>query len=142
MLVDNLGAATKREVVTYTGWTDNQDGTYTLSGISRGQEGTSAQDWGAGTTVFQGFSRGMFEAVAGREYNGDPNGNVAAYTTLEKCWDTSTSPSVLYIATAADGTTSGTTWTPAADLIPYKDQSTGTRYRAVVVDGYLATEEL
>lgn len=80
--------------------------------------------------------------IYGRTYSGNPNGNLAADVLRERAWDTSVSPAALYIATAADGTTGGTTWTPAADLIPYKDESTGTRYRAVVVDGALMLEEL
>jgi len=51
------------------------------------------------------------EKVHGKTYAGDPNGNVAADVLRERCWDTSQSPPQLYIATAADGTTTGTTWT-------------------------------
>ena len=57
------------------------------------------------------------EKILGRTYAGDLNGNVAADVVYERVWDTSPSLPVLYVATAADGTTGGTTWTPAGDLL-------------------------
>lgn len=52
-LVDNLVNPTKLESVTYAGWTDNGNGTITLSSVSRGQDGTSAQSWSSGDYAFQ-----------------------------------------------------------------------------------------
>jgi len=57
--------------------------------------------------------------VFGRTNNGDPNGVLAADRLHERCWDTSQSPPQLYIATAADGTTSGTTWTLLREALAY-----------------------
>lgn len=68
------------------------------------------------------------QAIYGKTHAGDPNGNVAANVVRERCWDTSTSPPTLYIATAADGTTGGTTWTRFTDLL----RAASTTQRGVV----------
>jgi len=54
----------------------------------------------------------VIEKVFGRTNSGDPNGVVAADRLHERLWDTSAALPELYIATAADGTVGGTTWTP------------------------------
>lgn len=51
-LVDTLGQPSKVECVTYTGRTDNGNGTWTLTGVTKGQEGTSDQSWTAGDYAF------------------------------------------------------------------------------------------
>jgi hypothetical protein len=56
------------------------------------------------------------QAIYGKTYTGDPNSNVAANVKRERCWDTSKSVPVIYYATKADGTVSGTQWTRAQDL--------------------------
>ncbi|MBK1725719.1 phage tail protein [Halorhodospira neutriphila] len=77
-----------------------------------------------------------------RESDGDPNGTLAAERLYEVAWDTSGATPVLYVATAADGTVDGTTWTPDGDVTPYKDRETGERYRIAIVDGVMMLEEV
>jgi len=53
-LMDNLASPSKIEIITYTGRTDNT--TYwTLTGVSKGQDGTSDQAWSSGDNVFQSW---------------------------------------------------------------------------------------
>lgn len=55
-LVDDLANPQKMEIIYYTGRTGT--GPYTLTGVSRGQEGTSDQSWNAGDYVFQDVTVG------------------------------------------------------------------------------------
>lgn len=50
-LQDSLTAPGKIEIVHYTGITGT--GPYTLTGVTRGKEGTTAQSWAAGDYVYQ-----------------------------------------------------------------------------------------
>lgn len=53
-LMDRLDAsAAKVEIAWYTGRTDNGDGTYTYTGLLRGQEGTTARQWEVGEWAMQ-----------------------------------------------------------------------------------------
>jgi hypothetical protein len=52
-IVDSMSAPNALEVVTYTGRVVNGDGTVTLTGVTRGREGTVAQAFNAGAAVFQ-----------------------------------------------------------------------------------------
>jgi len=52
-LTDSLGAPTKFEIVTYTGITDNGNGTRTLTGVVRGVESSTAQAWTSGQFLYQ-----------------------------------------------------------------------------------------
>ena len=66
-----------------------------------------------GLTPADGDLTQLWQAVQkiyGKPHTGDPNGNVAADVLYERCWDTSTSPAQIWIATAADGTVGGTSW--------------------------------
>jgi len=51
VLLDDPDTPTKLEIVTYTGRTGS--GPYTLTGVSKGEEGTSDQSWAAGDHVIQ-----------------------------------------------------------------------------------------
>jgi len=72
VLLDSLADYAKREVVTYTSRTDNGDGTFTLGGVSKGQEETSDQSWSAGDHAIQSVTvQGLAEnppvdSVAGK----------------------------------------------------------------------------
>lgn len=52
-LIDSFQNPSKLESIIYTGLTDNGNGTFTLTGCSRGQDGTTAQSWSAGDILFQ-----------------------------------------------------------------------------------------
>jgi hypothetical protein len=52
-LIDVYANPTKTEIVTYTTLTNNGNGTYTLSGVTRAREGTTAQAFSAGATLVQ-----------------------------------------------------------------------------------------
>lgn len=54
--MDSLSNPTKIEIVTFTGWVDNGDGTITLSGLLRGQESTVASSFGVGNFAVQTLS--------------------------------------------------------------------------------------
>lgn len=71
-LIDSMTQPTKTEIVTYTAVADNGNGTLTLSGVSRGQEGTVAQSFAAGAIVFQGVTAGQLDSplIAGDEDHG------------------------------------------------------------------------
>lgn len=60
-LIDNLTTPTKIEVVTYTGVTNNGNGTRTLTGCTRAREGTTAQTWGVGTLVICAPTRALID---------------------------------------------------------------------------------
>ncbi len=62
-LMDKRVDPSKIEVVAYTGYTDHGDGTYTLSGLTRGMEGTSGQAWSAGDVAHQSVTAGMLTDV-------------------------------------------------------------------------------
>lgn len=51
---------TKTEIITYTGVTDNGNGTLTLTGVLRGIEGTTARSWTSGAVLFQSATAGQF----------------------------------------------------------------------------------
>jgi len=55
-LVDSLSQPTKTEVFTYTSLTNNGNGTFTLGGVTRGQDGSIAQSFTAGAVVMQAFT--------------------------------------------------------------------------------------
>lgn len=50
---------TKTEIITYTGVTDNGNGTLTLTGVLRGIEGTTARSWATGAVLFQAYTAGQ-----------------------------------------------------------------------------------
>ena len=56
-LMDKAYKPSKIEIISYTGVTDNGDGTLTLSGVSKGLEGTSDQSWSSGDLVMQAMTR-------------------------------------------------------------------------------------
>lgn len=64
-LMDGWYGWTKAERITYTGVTDNQDGTYTLTGIAWAQEGTSSPPggWTVGDYVIQDVPASWFNQV-------------------------------------------------------------------------------
>lgn len=64
-LLDIPDAPTKAEIVTYTTVTNNGDGTHTLGGVVRAQEGTTAQAWAIGAGVFQSLTAAQYAADLG-----------------------------------------------------------------------------
>ena len=62
-LVDTLGSPAKVEIVRYTTVTDNGDGTLTIGGLTRGQEGTTAQSFDIGAIAYQAVTAGVLAAL-------------------------------------------------------------------------------
>ena len=62
-LVDTLGSPAKVEIVRYTTVTDNGDGTFTIGGLTRGQEGTTAQSFDIGAIAYQAATAGVLAAL-------------------------------------------------------------------------------
>jgi hypothetical protein len=58
-ITDSLVTPTKTEIVTYTSLTNNGDGTLTLGGVTRAQEGTTAQSFTVGAIVMQTLTVGQ-----------------------------------------------------------------------------------
>jgi hypothetical protein len=63
-LVDSLASPTQTEIVTYTAATNNGDGTYTLTGVTRGTEGTAAQNFSTGAPCFQAITAATINSIA------------------------------------------------------------------------------
>jgi len=61
-LIDQPSTPTKVEIVAYTGQSVAGD-IVTLTGVSRGQEGTTAQSWTAGTPTYQPITAGVIQAL-------------------------------------------------------------------------------
>jgi hypothetical protein len=61
-LVNNAFAPTVMEIIAYTGRTDNGNGTFAYTGLSRGIEGTAPAAWSAGATVLQSLTAGQYAA--------------------------------------------------------------------------------
>lgn len=88
-LVDDLYQPTKIEVVTYTGLTDNGNGTFTLTGVTRAQESTSATTWSIGDVAYQAIPASLvnslqtsYEPVDADILRADTSDNlVVGYTT-------------------------------------------------------------
>ncbi len=57
---DDALPPTKTEIITYTGVTDNGNGTLTLTGVLRGIENTIARSWTTGAVLFQAGTSGQF----------------------------------------------------------------------------------
>lgn len=62
-LVDNLAAPTKIEVIAATGVAAPAAGVVALTGVTRGLDGTTAQDWDGGTIVVQAMTKAMLNPV-------------------------------------------------------------------------------
>jgi hypothetical protein len=76
-LMDSLVSPTKIEVITYSTSTNNGDGTFTLSGCTRGQEGFAAQSFIAGAACIGAVTAAVLAALV-------PTGNS---TLLQFCGD-------------------------------------------------------
>lgn len=63
-LVDNLAAPTKIEIVVSTSVSAGGGGTINVASLLRGQEGTTAQDWPAGTIVVQSVTKAMLNPAS------------------------------------------------------------------------------
>ena len=63
-LVDSVVSPTKIEIITYTTATNNGDGTYTLTGVTRGTEGTTAQSFGSSSIYFNAITAATFNSVS------------------------------------------------------------------------------
>lgn len=91
-LTDDLNNPTKFEIVTYTGRTGA--GPYTLTGCTRGAEGTTAQAWTAGAVI-------VGEATAGTIKTADAAGGSAFFA------DDGTSPTTAPVAAGVDSIAMG-----------------------------------
>jgi len=67
-LLDDPSLPSKIEIVTYTGYTDNGDGTVTLSGVEKGAEGTPDHAWSAGSYGVQAVTDQTLIEVAEETY--------------------------------------------------------------------------
>lgn len=67
-LLDDPSLPSKLEVITYTGYTDNDDGTVTLSGVEKGAEGTPDHSWDAGSYCVQSVTDQTLVEVAEEAY--------------------------------------------------------------------------
>ena len=56
-LSDNLNNPSVIEVITYTGLTDNLNGTHTITGVARAQESTNAAPWSVGHVLYQAVTQ-------------------------------------------------------------------------------------
>ncbi len=61
-IVDSITAPTKIEIISYTGRTDN-GATWTLTGVTRGLEGTTAFPWSTSDVVFQSVTAEQSETL-------------------------------------------------------------------------------
>lgn len=61
-LIDHPALPTVMEIVSYTGRTDNGNGTFTYTGLTRGLEGTTARAWPAGSYCLQSLTAGQYAA--------------------------------------------------------------------------------
>lgn len=62
-LVDDPAAPTKIEIIQATGVSAPAAGVVTLTGVTRGLEGTTAQSWGGGSIVMQTVTKAMMNPV-------------------------------------------------------------------------------
>lgn len=60
-IVDRLSLPTAIEVITYTSRTINPDGSVTLGGITRGQQGTTARSWTNAAQAYQAPTRDQLQ---------------------------------------------------------------------------------
>lgn len=56
-LSDNLNNPSAIEVITFTGVTDNLNGTHTITGVTRAQESTAAAPWSVGHVLYQAVTQ-------------------------------------------------------------------------------------
>ncbi len=69
-LTDSSAAADKVEIISYTGVTTGT-GQITLTGVSRGLEGTTAQSWAVGDVVNQGIPKTVANALIGPAFEAE-----------------------------------------------------------------------
>lgn len=62
-LVDQVVSPTAVEIITYTTATNNGDGTFTLTGVTRGTEGTAPQTFAANSICFQAITAATMSAL-------------------------------------------------------------------------------
>jgi hypothetical protein len=70
-LVDDVTFPTKVEIIEAEKVTDLGSGAFKLEYITRGMEGTAAEDWDGGATVFQSMTKSMFNPPW-MAYSADP----------------------------------------------------------------------
>lgn len=62
-ITDNQSSPTKIEIISFTGLSDNGDGTTTLSGVQRGQEGSTSYSFQAGSVVVQSLTANVIHNI-------------------------------------------------------------------------------
>lgn len=80
VLLDGLTKPAKAEIVTYTGLTNNGNGTHTFTGLARGAEGSTAQVWSAQAYVIESVTAGMLAALLDAKQTS--NANLSAFSAL------------------------------------------------------------
>ncbi len=63
-LMDHIAQPNKIEIISYTSVTDNGDGTYTISGVTKGLEGTSDQSWNSGDYAMQSLTADFINKIS------------------------------------------------------------------------------
>jgi len=75
-IVDSLTNPTKREIISYTGRTGA--GPYTLTGVTKGTEGTTDQAWNANDPCYQALTAEAFKKSSGYNWQKDTSGRTLA----------------------------------------------------------------
>lgn len=127
-LTDSFGAPTKYEVVTYTGRVDNMDGTWTLTGVTRAAEGSTAQSWAAGTFGYQAPTKSLYDQIiASARLLGRSTAGVGSVEELTIGSGLSLAAGVLSLASAINPATIGAT-TPGTATIAALTVTTGATF--------------
>lgn len=84
VLTDSPGRPLAFEVISYTGVTGT--GPYTLTGVTRGLEGTVGLAWGIDAYVFQSLTTGELDAIVASREPAFAAGTTAQYRRGDKTW--------------------------------------------------------
>lgn len=109
-LTDNPFVPSKKEIITYSGVTDNGNGTHTLTGVVRAREGTTAQSFSAGESAYQAPTPGSMPAISLSESIVNQLNNLGSVTISATQWGylggaTSLGGTMMQLANAAAGRT-------------------------------------
>lgn len=62
-IVDSTKDPTKIEIINYSNWVDNGDGTINVSGCTRGQDGTTAYSFANGAVIMQSITNDILNNI-------------------------------------------------------------------------------
>lgn len=127
VLADSMDAPTAIEIVSYTGRADNENGTWTITGLTRGLHGTSDAEWPAGTTVYQDMVAQLIGTAATRN-----TGTSADEVVLRGTSGTIPAAAGIYVGGSASANLLGavdmlSAWTP---VFSFDGNTTGFAYNA------------